>query len=131
VSVGVEICVFVSSMLTAAAAAAAAAGGGGDEVSVIEMTSFCQDDDHCSTLNDCSTTQPRNVTSSHTSVLPPLLQCLVLFVVNQSINQSINQSTVHLYSAEALTVSKALERRQSVVSKQESFKIMIENVNGE
>jgi len=37
---------------------------------------------------------------------------------------------MHLYSAEALTVSKALERRQSAVSKQERFKITIENVNG-
>jgi len=45
--------------------------------------------------------------------------------------QSINQSTMYLYSAEALKVSKALERRQSVVSKQESFWITIENVNGE
>jgi len=32
---------------------------------------------------------------------------------------------------EALRVSKVLEHRQSVVSKQESYKIMIENVNGE
>jgi len=38
---------------------------------------------------------------------------------------------VHLYSAEALRVSKVLERRQSVVSKQEGFKITVENVNGE
>jgi len=37
---------------------------------------------------------------------------------------------MHLYSAEALRVSKVLERRQSVVSIQESFKITIENVNG-
>jgi len=35
---------------------------------------------------------------------------------------------MHLYSAEALRVSKALEHCQSVVSKQESFKITTENV---
>jgi len=46
-------------------------------------------------------------------------------------NQSISQSTMYLFSAEALRVSKALERPQSVVSKQESFKITIENVSGE
>jgi len=38
---------------------------------------------------------------------------------------------MYLYSTEALRVSKVLERRQSVVSKQESFKITIENVDGE
>jgi len=45
-----------------------------------------------------------------------------------SINNN-DQSTMHLYSAEALRVSKALEGRQSAVTKQESFKITIENVN--
>jgi len=38
---------------------------------------------------------------------------------------------MHLYSAEALRVSKALEHHQSVVSKQESFKIAVESVSGE
>ena len=42
----------------------------------------------------------------------------------------MNQSTIHLYSAEALRVSKALERRRSVLIKQESSKITIENVIG-
>jgi len=40
---------------------------------------------------------------------------------------SINQSVIHLYSTEAPRVSKVLEHRQSVVRKQESFKITVEN----
>ena len=35
--------------------------------------------------------------------------------IYQSVSQSVNQSTMHLYSAEAIRISKALERQNDIV----------------